>query len=99
MMSIEWDAVAVGMVVGTAMSAIFFVGLGLGIRFALQSTRPAAALLVSAFVRIALLLGVGWLLFGVAGVWSLAGYAAAFLVIRLTTTAIASIGLPSGDPQ
>lgn len=99
MISIDWGAVALGLIIGTAMSAIFFGGLGLGIRFALQSTRPAAVLLVSAFVRIALLLGMGWLLFGVAGVWSLAGYAAAFLVIRLTTTTIASIGLPSGDPQ
>jgi len=99
MNSFDWTAVALGLAIGTAMSVMFFAGLGLGMQIALRSARPVALLLVSAIVRMAVLLGVGFLVVGQAGPWSLLGYASAFLIIRFITTTVVRIGAPIGDAQ
>ncbi|MEH6728927.1 MAG: ATP synthase subunit I, partial [Hyphomicrobiales bacterium] len=75
MMSFDWIAVALGLAIGSAMSVLFFAGLGLGMQIALRSAKPVALLLVSAIVRMAVLLGVGFLVVEQAGPWSLLGYA------------------------
>lgn len=99
MMSFDWIAVALGLAIGSAMSVMFFAGLGLGMQIALRSAKPVALLLVSAIVRMAVLLSVGFLVVEQAGPWSLLGYAFAFLTIRFITTTVASVGAPIGDVQ
>ncbi len=79
--AIDWVALASGLAVGTVVSAVFFAGLALGMRIALRAGRPAAILLLSAGLRIALLLGTGWLV-AQAGTSAFCGYAASFLLVR-----------------
>lgn len=82
----NWLDFASGLALGVVASGLFFAGLGLGVRLAMGSRWPGLLLLVSAGLRIALLLLIGW---GAAkiGVWSLAGFAAGFLVVRFLTIA------------
>lgn len=96
-MSFDWTALAIGLATGTATSVVFFAGLGLGMQIALRSVRPVVLLLVSAIVRMVVLLGVGFLVVGQAGPWSLLGYAVAFLTIRFIATTAARISAPAGD--
>lgn len=99
MMSFDWGAVVVGLIFGTATSAVFFAGLGLGMRMALRSAKPVAVLMMSSTLRISGLLGIGWLAVGQGGPWSLLGYAAAFTAVRFVTTTVASVRAPSGETQ
>ena len=94
MIHIDWAMMAVGLAVGAVMSALFFTGLGLGMRAALRSAQPVRVLLLSAGLRISCLLGVGWLVVVQAGPWSLLGYAAAFAIVRAIATMVARAGLP-----
>lgn len=83
-MTLDGQALAVGFAIGLVMSLLFFTGLAWGMRLALASTRPAAWLLFSFFVRSALLLAVGYLLLQyLQPLWGIAGYMLAFLCIRL----------------
>jgi len=99
MMSFDWSAVVLGLAIGTAMSTFFFAGLGIGMRLALRSAKPVAVLVLSAALRILALLGIGWVVVGQGGPWSLLGYAAAFLIVRFITTTIASVGTSAGGAQ
>ena len=81
MIDIDWAALLLGLVVGAGASALFFAGLAQGMRIALGAARPVAALLLSAGLRIALLLAVGWLTAQTGG-WALLGYAMSFLLVR-----------------
>jgi len=82
-MTVDWSAVLLGLAVGVAVSSLFFVGLAWGMKRALRSRQPEALLLLSATVRIAMLLGVGfWLATSSATAWPMAGFALAFLLVR-----------------
>ena len=92
----DWPVVALGFVTGVAMSAVFFAGLGFGMRLALRSPRPVRLLLLSAAIRFSAFLVAGWMVLSQGGAWCFAGYAAAFLIVRFAITAVAKTGLPVG---
>ena len=84
---IEWNTFWIGLVAGAFASSLFFAGLAMGMRLALQSDKPAALLFISAAVRIALLLWFGsWV--ASRGSGALIGFALAFLMMRLIITAL-----------
>ncbi|WP_340110589.1 ATP synthase subunit I [Pikeienuella sp. HZG-20] len=87
MIAIDWTSLGLGLIVGALVGALFFTGLAWGIRLALRAARPAPVLLMSAALRIGVLLGVGWLIAG-QGLTALAGFALAFVAARFTATAI-----------
>lgn len=87
---IDWPGVLWGFGVGMIVSLVYFAGLAASVRFAMSASRPAAVLLPSAAVRIALLLGAGWLVTaGATEAWIFAGYGAAFLLVRYLATLLA----------
>ena len=96
MIQIDWNFVVLGLVLGTAAGALFFAGLGLGLRLALRSGQPVRVLMLSATLRIAALLGIGWLVVSQGGPWALAGFALSFLVVRTIATMVARAGTPTG---
>lgn len=85
-MTPEWTMFALGLLGGSLSSVLFFGGLALGMRYALRAARPARALLLSAAVRIALLLAVVWWVAGL-GIAALGGFALGFLVARFAILA------------
>ena len=90
MIDVDWSAFLLGLAIGASVSAVFFAGLAFGIRIAFGATRPTAVLLLSAGLRIALFLAVGWLVAQI-GAWALAGYALSFLVVRFVIIAFARV--------
>lgn len=95
MIAIDWAAIALGLSIGAAASAAFFVGLKFGMRLALRTERPVNILVLSAVLRIAALLGIGWAVAATAGAFALAGFALAFFVVRTVATTIARAGAPA----
>ncbi|SNB58344.1 N-ATPase, AtpR subunit [Marinobacter sp. es.042] len=94
-MMIDWASMLWGFGAGLAVSLVYFAGLAASVRFALGASRPVAVLLPSAAVRIALLLGVGWLVTaGATQVWAFVGYGAAFFMVRYLATLLARIPHP-----
>lgn len=82
---IEFDARAllIGLALGLPASALYFGGLAWGLRRALKSRAPGALLLLSFLVRAALLLGLAlWAVRLGPPLWLLAGYLAAFVLVR-----------------
>lgn len=80
----DWGGMLLGLSIGVPVSALFFAGLAWGMRLALRSRQPQGWLLLSAAFRIAMLLGVGfWIADSTTDIWSLAGYALAFFLVRL----------------
>jgi F1F0 ATPase subunit 2 len=104
MIGIDWGSLVYGLGAGIAMSTLFFAGLAVGMKIALRSASPAAILLLSASVRIVILLIAVWFITssGQNG-WALIGFALGFFVIRLVTTIIAKPNAPispnTGDGQ
>jgi len=96
MIQIDWSFVVLGLVLGTIAGALFFAGLGLGLRLALRSGQPVRVLMLSATLRIAALLGVGWLVVSQGGPWAFAGFALSFLVVRTIATTLARADMPTG---
>ncbi|SFO18433.1 hypothetical protein SAMN04487859_11852 [Roseovarius lutimaris] len=96
MIAIDWTALVLGGASGLVMGGLFFVGLALGMRLALRSVSPVKLLTLSATLRIAALLGVGWVVIGQGGPWAALGYAIAFLMVRIIATTIARVGAPAG---
>lgn len=94
MIHIDWAMLAFGLAIGALMSAMFFMGLGLGIRVALRSAHPVRVLMLSAGLRTSCLLGGGWPVVDQAGPWSLLGYAAAFVLVRAIAILVARARLP-----
>jgi len=96
MIAIDWTALVLGGASGIIMGAFYFIGLALGMRLALRSVSPVKLLTLSATLRIAALLGVGWVVIGQGGPWAALGYAIAFLAVRIIATTIARAGAPAG---
>ncbi len=90
MIDIDGYALMIGLVTGAAVSALFFAGLAYGMRVAFGTGRPAAILLVSAGLRIALLLAAGWFV-AKTGAWALGGFAVSFLSVRFVAISFARI--------
>lgn len=82
----DWMHLAIGVALGLPASLLHFAGLHLGVRMVSNGARAVPVLLISAAVRIALLLLTGWVAIGV-GLWSGIGYALAFLATRWSVIA------------
>ncbi|MEH6562657.1 MAG: ATP synthase subunit I [Marinobacter sp.] len=92
MITVDWPAVLLGFSLGLPVSALFFAGLAWGMRRALGSDRPGLWLMASSFCRIAVLLGVGFLVTAYGGSnWAIAGYGLAFFLARLVAVLWARI--------
>jgi len=88
MIILDLTALGLGAFLGLVTGAVFFAGLAWGMRIALSQPRPTPVLLVSAALRIAGLLAVGWWVAG-QGVSALAGFALAFLMLRFAVLVFA----------
>lgn len=83
-MVIDWTALVLGFALGVPVSGLFFAGLAWGMTRALRSDRPERLLLLSALLRMAMLLGAGfWLAASTATAWPMIGYGLAFFTVRL----------------
>jgi hypothetical protein len=82
----DWIDVATGLAFGAAASAMYFASLRLGIRAALRTTNPGAALLMGSALRILLLLLAGWAAAQISTL-SVIGFGAAFLMVRYAAVA------------
>jgi hypothetical protein len=78
--------VLLGVGIGIVASALFFLGLAFGMRLALRSASPIKLLSLSAALRIAGLLGIGWAVAQYGGAWAALGFGAAFFAMRLVVT-------------
>jgi len=92
MMPFEWTQVLFGVIVGIGMSTVYFVGLAYSVRIALRSGRSMLILTISATLRIAMLLGIGWLVTSYLGPWAIYGYGGSFFIARFVATAVANTG-------
>ncbi len=93
MIAIDWSVFGLGAIAGAAVGAAFFGGLALGMRLALRSAKPAPILLLSSVLRIAVLLGIGWLI-AQRSPTALVGFALSFVAARFVAIAVAR--LPAG---
>lgn len=99
MTGIDWGALVIGLASGAAACTAFFAGLAFGMRIALRAARPAAVLLLSAGLRITLLLGIGWFVAKV-GLWAFVGYSVSFLLVRQLAIVLARPrALPGETPS
>lgn len=92
MMDVDLETLFLGLLVGTGISVLFFAGLSLGMRVALHASQPTPVLLLSAGLRISLLLAIGWIV-AQAGAWAFFGYAVSFLLVRHVAIAITQSNL------
>lgn len=97
MIVVDWTAVILGLGVGTVMGIVFFVGLAVGIRRALRTKNHIGILALSAAIRLAAFLGIGWVVVSQAGPWAGLGYGTAFLVVRFAATTLARSEAATGD--
>ena len=93
----NWADVALGFTIGTLVSAIYFASLALSVRIALRGKRTCSMLLISAALRIPLLLLAAWAIVQT-GASSALGFAIAFLIVRFLAVAIAR-SFPSSEAQ
>lgn len=84
----NWAGFLTGFASGAAVGVFYFVGLAMSVRLALRAARPTRLLLISSALRIATVLGFGWLA-AQAGPTPLSGFALAFLIARMTAIALA----------
>ncbi len=96
-MTPQWTALALGLLGGALASALFFGGLALGIRHALRTAHPTGVLLLSAAVRIALLLAAAWWV-ALQGLAPLTGFPLGFLLTRFAILASQRPRLGPGVP-
>ncbi|MAU21180.1 MAG: ATP synthase subunit AtpR [Martelella sp.] len=87
MIALDWTLVAPGFLAGAVAAALFLGGLALGIRFALRRQSPALVLFLSAALRMAALLGLGWWVAGL-GLQAIAAFAIGFLLTRTIIVAV-----------
>lgn len=99
-MIIDNTSLLQGFSFGALSSGLFFMGLALGIRIGLRSSRPAMVILLSSVLRISLLLLAGyWTVSIVGNVWSGIGFALAFFLIRLLVAGWTYLVSTSAKPQ
>lgn len=98
MIALDWTLLVPGLLAGAVAACLFLAGLALGIRFAMRRPRPALLLFVSAALRMAALLGLGWWVAGM-GVQALAGFALGFLVTRTIIVAVVRSGEAREAPK
>lgn len=82
MIDLDWGMLAAGAALGAAAAAVFFGGLAWGMALALRRAHPAPVLMLSAALRIALLLALGWGVGTQGGALALVGFTLAFMVAR-----------------
>lgn len=82
MINVDWSGFLLGVLIGCGFSALFFWGLAVGMKLALGHPKSVIILLTSAVLRIAILLGGGWLVVGWLGIAGAVGFAGAFIVLR-----------------
>lgn len=99
MIPVDWAALGLGLVAGSTISAIFFAGLAFGMQRALHAEATVKMLALSSALRIAMLLGAGWLVVSLAGPWAFAGYGIAFFISRRIATTLARIPAPAGGTR
>lgn len=87
-MALDWPDLLMGLVAGGAMGGLYFASLALGIRLALRQRRTTLVLAISSALRIALVLGVGWLI-AQSGLTMLVGYGLGFVLARRLAIALA----------
>lgn len=98
MIALDWSAFWLGAMAGSVAGVLFFAGLAFGMSAALRLANPATVLLLSSALRIALLLGGGWLIAG-QGLAALGGYALAFVIVRFIAIAIARAPVETEIPS
>jgi hypothetical protein len=94
MIAIDWSTVIAGAALGSVAAALYFAGLAFGMRFALRRANPVMLLTLSAVIRIVLLLAVAWGLAVQGGPWVAAGFAVAFLIVRMVVTRLVGVRMP-----
>ncbi|MGO4906705.1 ATP synthase subunit AtpR [Pseudorhodobacter sp. W20_MBD10_FR17] len=99
MIAIDWTAVMIGAGIGGVVSGAFFAGLALGMRLALRSAATVKVLAISAALRIAVLLAVGWAVVALGGPWAGLGYGVVFVAARFVATTYMRIGPAAGGAQ
>jgi hypothetical protein len=99
MIAVDWTGLGLGAAAGVVMSALFFAGLAFGMKRALRTDRAVGLLALSATLRIAAFLGVGWVVVAQAGPWAFAGYGLAFIVSRRIATGLARAPVRAGGPE
>ncbi|SLN31021.1 hypothetical protein PEL8287_01447 [Roseovarius litorisediminis] len=99
MIDVDWNAALLGLAAGAVVGGVFFMGLGLGIRLALQASKPVRVLMLSAVVRIAALLASGWAVVWYSGPWTFPGFALAFVLTRTVATTLASVRPAGGESK
>ena len=99
MIPIDSTGFMLGFGAGAGISALYFAGLAYGMRIALRSASPVRLLSLSAALRIAGLLAVGWGVVTLAGPWAFAGYGAAFFALRFVVTTAARLKSSSGETR
>ncbi|MEP3437618.1 MAG: ATP synthase subunit I [Hoeflea sp.] len=97
MIEIDWTAAMLGFAIGTVMGIVFFAGLAIGIRRALRTKTPVGILTLSAALRLAAFLSIGWVVVSQGGPWAGLGYGVAFLVVRFVATTLARSEAATGD--
>ena len=97
MIVVDWTAAMLGVGAGTVMGIVFFVGLAIGIRRALRTKAPIGILTLSAALRLAAFLGIGWVVVSQGGPWAGLGYGIAFLIVRFVATTLARTDATAGD--
>ncbi len=87
-MVLDTSDLAIGLAFGLFAGGVYFVGLAWSIGRALTTTQPGKTLIISAALRIALLLAAGWAVAQI-GITALMGFALGFLLARMVAIALA----------
>ena len=87
MIAFDWTHLVIGLAAGAAISSLYFGGLAYGMRYALRTSAPLRVLSLSAVARMAILLGMGWVV--------TSQYGVAFFVARFIATTVARVGTPT----
>ena len=96
MIVLDWSMLAAGLILGAGAAALFFAGLAWSVSLALGRASPAPVLALSAIVRIAALLALGWAVAAWGGAVALVGFGVAFIAVRFVVLSRARPAAPKG---